>query len=291
MVVRDATGDPVVIANAPLLDDGTPMPTRYWLVGPDAVRRVGRLEAGGGVDEAEATVDPAELVRAHDRYAADRDLLVPEGHVGPLPSGGVGGTRTGVKCLHAHYAWYLAGGPDPVGRWVAERLADEDRIVVVSLDATEVRVTGGAGWSEALPVAPTTLWSEGLGDRDPPAPADLTNALGHIDDVLADLVRRRSELVDVTTAHLSGPLARTLARVELGRDDAPDTLELTRDQLEEVFRTVATESSEDRAFNPGLPPEHVQHVVGAACVAVGLLRRFHLDGATYRAETSHGRGR
>ena len=23
----------------------------------------------------------------------------------------------GVKCLHAHYAWFLAGGADPVGRW------------------------------------------------------------------------------------------------------------------------------------------------------------------------------
>ena len=42
---------------------------------------------------------------------------------GPRPSGGVGGTRRGVKCLHAHYAWYLVGGDDPVGRWVAEQLA------------------------------------------------------------------------------------------------------------------------------------------------------------------------
>jgi hypothetical protein len=47
---------------------------------------------------------------------------VPPGWRGPRPSGGVGGTRTGVKCLHAHYAWYLAGGDDPVGRWVAARL-------------------------------------------------------------------------------------------------------------------------------------------------------------------------
>ena len=46
----------------------------------------------------------------------------------PRPSAGVGGTRRGVKCLHAHYAWYLAGGDDPVGRWVAERFAAyEDR--------------------------------------------------------------------------------------------------------------------------------------------------------------------
>ena len=33
VVVRDRDGGPVVIRNAPLLDDGTPMPTRYWLVG------------------------------------------------------------------------------------------------------------------------------------------------------------------------------------------------------------------------------------------------------------------
>ena len=32
--MRGAHGDPVVIRNAPLLDDGTPMPTRYWLVDP-----------------------------------------------------------------------------------------------------------------------------------------------------------------------------------------------------------------------------------------------------------------
>jgi hypothetical protein len=30
-----------------------------------------------------------------------------------------------VKCLHAHYAWFLAGGDDPVGAWVAQQLADE----------------------------------------------------------------------------------------------------------------------------------------------------------------------
>jgi hypothetical protein len=27
-----------------------------------------------------------------------------------------------VKCLHAHYAWFLAGADDPVGRWVDGRV-------------------------------------------------------------------------------------------------------------------------------------------------------------------------
>ena len=36
VVLRDEAGEPVVIRNEPLLDDGTPMPTRYWLVGAEA---------------------------------------------------------------------------------------------------------------------------------------------------------------------------------------------------------------------------------------------------------------
>src|ERR1700694_4113028 len=122
VAVRGESGDPVVIRNAPLLDDGTPMPTRYWLVGPAQVLAVRRLESAGGAAGAEAAVDPAELAAPHRRYAAERDIDIPAEHTGPVPSGGVGGTRTGVKCLHAHYAWFLAGGDDPVGRWVAEHL-------------------------------------------------------------------------------------------------------------------------------------------------------------------------
>jgi hypothetical protein len=122
VVVRHADGSPLVIRNAPLLDDGRPMPTRYWLVGEPERTLVSRLEADGGVRAAEAEIDPDLLADAHRRYAAERDAAIPAGHSGHRPSGGVGGTRTGVKCLHAHYAWYLAGGDDPVGRWVAEHL-------------------------------------------------------------------------------------------------------------------------------------------------------------------------
>jgi hypothetical protein len=123
VVVRDVAGDPVVLRNAPLLDDGTPMPTRYWLVGRAAVVAVSRLEAAGGVRRAESDIDPALVADAHRRYAVERDAAIPAGHTGPRPSGGVGGTREGVKCLHAHYAWHLAGGDDPVGAWVAGQLA------------------------------------------------------------------------------------------------------------------------------------------------------------------------
>jgi hypothetical protein len=123
VIVRDETGGPMVIRNAPFLADGTPMPTRFWLVDQSVCVEIDRLEATGGVKAAEAAVDPETLARAHARYAAERDAAIPRDHVGPRPYGGVGGTRRGVKCLHAHFAWHLAGGDDPVGRWVAERLA------------------------------------------------------------------------------------------------------------------------------------------------------------------------
>jgi uncharacterized protein len=127
IVVRDEAGAPVVIRNDPFLDDGRPMPTRYWLVGPRQRLLVSRLETAGGVNRAEAEVGLAAVADAHVRYAAERDACIAESYVGPRPSGGVGGTRIGVKCLHAHYGWWLAGGDDPVGRWVADHLHEVTR--------------------------------------------------------------------------------------------------------------------------------------------------------------------
>ncbi len=122
IVVRTKSGDPVVLRNAPFLDDGTPMPTRYWLLGEHETVIVGRLEASGGVNQAEADIGPTALIETHERYAAERDAAIDPAHTGPRPFGGVGGTRIGVKCLHAHFGWWLAVGNDPVGQWVADKL-------------------------------------------------------------------------------------------------------------------------------------------------------------------------
>jgi hypothetical protein len=122
VVVRAESGVPAVIANAPFLHDGTPMPTRYWLVDPALREAVSRIESSGGVREAEAAIPEERVADAHARYAAERDTLIPKDHQGPRPSGGVGGTRQGVKCLHAHLAWWLTGADDPVGEWTAVRI-------------------------------------------------------------------------------------------------------------------------------------------------------------------------
>ena len=111
-----------MIENAPLLADGTPMPTLFWLVDPDVHAAVSRFEAAGGVRRAADAVAEGPLAQAHARYAEQRDAKLSSDHLGPVPSGGVGGTRQGVKCLHAHVAWYLAGGQDPVGQWAWDQI-------------------------------------------------------------------------------------------------------------------------------------------------------------------------
>lgn len=128
VVARDLTGAPVVLMNAPLLDDGTPMPTLYWLVGRREVAAVSTLEADATIDQVEALIGLDAIDQIHRRYESERDRLMPSGHTGPRPSGGVGGTRRGVKCLHAHYGHWLAGGDDAVGAWVHDQLLERGLI-------------------------------------------------------------------------------------------------------------------------------------------------------------------
>lgn len=121
---------PVVAEVPPLLDDGEPFPTRYWLTCPLAHRRIARIEARGGVREVQARIDDdptfaAEVRATHARYAAERDALLPVG-ARHRPSGGVGGSAGGVKCLHAHYADHAAGNENPIGRDVAREIGPLD---------------------------------------------------------------------------------------------------------------------------------------------------------------------
>ncbi len=131
VVARCHLGLPVVIAVPPHLDDGTPFPTRYWLTCPLASRRIGRVEGRGGVKAAEMLIDSdpdvaARFAAATDRYTAERDALVADDAPRHRPSGGVGGTERGVKCLHAHYADHAAGNENPVGEWVAPEVEPLD---------------------------------------------------------------------------------------------------------------------------------------------------------------------
>jgi exopolyphosphatase/guanosine-5'-triphosphate,3'-diphosphate pyrophosphatase len=120
VLTRCTGGHPLVIRNAPFDEHGDPFPTTYWLTCPAAVKGVSRLESAGWIGRLNERIHDDEafdeaVEAAHRAYAADRA----RDHGATTGWGGVGGTRTGIKCLHAHYAYHLAGGVDPVGAWVA----------------------------------------------------------------------------------------------------------------------------------------------------------------------------
>ncbi len=313
VVVRDECGDPVVVRNAPLLDDGTPMPTRFYLVGRVLVRSVSRLEGAGGVREAERSIDADEIAALHERYAAERDAAIPKGHAGPRPSGGVGGTRIGVKCLHAHVANQLAGGDDPVGRWALERLdpidhtgidrtgidrarrpADsEDGVLTIEISDRSLTLSrsgttfetgsdtasytmSGTGSFE-VPIGPLTLLDD-LSEDALPSPAVLTNALGAVHDHLDDVLIAVPEMAAPTAVIIRGEYALSLARVEHGAHVLPAGYRLSRSGADEVFRTVVGELPSQRLHNPGLDAAHVHTIVPTCCIALGAMRRLDLDG-------------
>ncbi len=148
VVARCTGGHPLVIRDAPLDAEGVPFPTTHWLTCPDSVRAVSRLESEGWIGRLNERYDADADFRArvdagHREAAEDRARDLPEAG----GWGGVGGTRIGVKCLHAHYANHIAGGDDVVGRWVAERIepvhldARGGRIAAIDQGTNSCRLT------------------------------------------------------------------------------------------------------------------------------------------------------
>ena len=151
VVARCPLDMPVVLKVPPLLDDGTPFPTLYWLTCPLALRRIGRIESVGGVKQMERWIESDEsraaaLERRHETYAAERDALVPD-DASLRPEGGVAGLRRGVKCLHAHYADHAAGGDNPIGALVAPWVEPLD-CYVACVTGDGVEVERNPAWRE-----------------------------------------------------------------------------------------------------------------------------------------------
>lgn len=148
VAVRCHLGLPVVASTPPLLDDGTPFPTTFWLTCPLAVRRISRLESSGIIRRIAEVYDtsPADADYAQRRDSA-LDAMRAEGLVSddaPVPSGGVGGSAGGVKCLHARYAFFAVGGDDPAGAETAARIGALDcSAPCVRTDGT-VQISRGA---------------------------------------------------------------------------------------------------------------------------------------------------
>ena len=83
-----------------------------------------------------------------------------------------------------------------------------------------------------------------------------------------------------TVVGLAGTVT-TVAAVELGLQewdrDAIHHFRLERDAIEDVFRTLATESLEDRKHNPGLEEARADVIVAGTCILVALVRWLGTD--------------
>ncbi len=110
--VRCPFGAPAVIENDPRDARGYPFPTRQWLTCRGLATAVSRFEAEGGVRMLEDAPSMRDaLAGAHARHAAVHD--------GHRVAGA--GDPDHVKCLHAHLAFALSEGGNPVGDWIMER--------------------------------------------------------------------------------------------------------------------------------------------------------------------------
>ena len=112
---------------------------------------------------------------------------------------------------------------------------------------------------------------------DPPLPEELTNAIGEMMDHVEDAKREIPGILDAALVTFDGPIPAAIAAVEVGAPVRGARFLLTRDAAEDVFRTLATESRDDRRHNPGLPTDLVAPIVGGCCAVVGLIRALQLD--------------
>jgi exopolyphosphatase/guanosine-5'-triphosphate,3'-diphosphate pyrophosphatase len=120
--------------------------------------------------------------------------------------------------------------------------------------------------------------------RDPPRPEELTNAISLVSDAVDDVAHNYPLIGHVErVVGVAGTIV-TVAAVEVGQKtfdpSALHKLKLSREAIEDVFRTLATEPLSDRVFNPGLPRDRADIIVGGCCVLVAVMRRLQISELT-----------
>jgi exopolyphosphatase/guanosine-5'-triphosphate,3'-diphosphate pyrophosphatase len=118
-------------------------------------------------------------------------------------------------------------------------------------------------------------------EHDPPRPEELLACLSlaqvHLDDVAREVPGARDARVFVG---LAGTVS-TVAAVEIGLAtydrDQIHHFHLTRAAAEDVFRTLATETVEERSENPGLEADRADVIVAGCCILQAVFRYFDFD--------------
>jgi len=117
--------------------------------------------------------------------------------------------------------------------------------------------------------------------HDPPLAEELSIALSLIDAYLDDVDREVLGASEARTfVGLAGTIT-TVAAVEIGLAEYDRErihhFHLTHAAAEDVFRTLATESHDDRFGNPGLDPERADVIVAGCCILVAIFRHWGFD--------------
>ncbi|UZD63257.1 DUF501 domain-containing protein [Brevibacterium sp. JSBI002] len=125
IAARSTSGEPLVVATAPRLEDGTPFPTTFYLTHPAYVAECSRLEASGIMAEWTTEIgEDDELAAAY--AAAHRAYLDVRSEIGSaaglaeveeIKDYSAGGMPNRVKCLHAlvGHSLYAGLGVNPIG--------------------------------------------------------------------------------------------------------------------------------------------------------------------------------
>jgi exopolyphosphatase/guanosine-5'-triphosphate,3'-diphosphate pyrophosphatase len=117
--------------------------------------------------------------------------------------------------------------------------------------------------------------------HDPPTAEELSISLSLIDAYLDDVDREVPGVSEARTfVGLAGTIT-TVAAVEIGLAEYDRErihhFHLTHAAAEDVFRTLATESHDDRLANPGLEAERADVIVGGCCILVAIFRHWGFD--------------
>jgi exopolyphosphatase/guanosine-5'-triphosphate,3'-diphosphate pyrophosphatase len=157
-------------------------------------------------------------------------------------------------------------------------------VVDIGGASTELMVgTETLDFAVSLPFGAVNLTEAEL-HRDPPRPEELTNAISLVSDAVDDVAHNYPLIGHVErVVGVAGTIV-TVAAVEVGQKtfdpSALHKLKLSREAIEDVFRTLATEPLSDRVFNPGLPRDRADIIVGGCCVLVAVMRRLQISELT-----------
>ena len=124
-------------------------------------------------------------------------------------------------------------------------------------------------------------FSEKYVESDPPLPEELLACLSVAETHLDDVVREVPMILGARqVVGLAGTVS-TAAAVEIGLAeydrDQIHHFRLTREAIEDVYRTLVTEARDDRKHNPGLELGRVDTIVGGMCILARIVRYFDAE--------------